>query len=143
MTIFKTVPFLHTAPEGNPALDVGIDLIDKLFTNVVQDLSAVMLAPTINTVDPVEFTVLPLPAKIALVVPEFIILLIPPPINEYSPDVVLPHPPPINEYEPLVVFLNPPLIVDLQELEILHCPPPMFDLNPLTVLKVPPAMEAY
>jgi hypothetical protein len=41
------VPLLQTEPLGNPADDVGIFLIDKLFTNVAQTLSAVILEPTI------------------------------------------------------------------------------------------------
>ena len=45
--MFNAVPFLHTEPEGNPALDVGIDLIERLLTCNVQLLSAVMFAPII------------------------------------------------------------------------------------------------
>ena len=45
--MFKTFPFFQTAPEGKPAEDVGIFLIDKLFTNVVHSLSAVIHEPTI------------------------------------------------------------------------------------------------
>ena len=39
---------LHTIPEGNPAVDVGIVFIERALTNVVQVLSDRMLSPTIN-----------------------------------------------------------------------------------------------
>jgi hypothetical protein len=44
----SVVPFLHTEPEGNPALEVGMLTIDKLLTNVAQVLFAQMQLPTIN-----------------------------------------------------------------------------------------------
>ena len=46
--MFKTPALLHTDPAGKPAEDVGIFLIERLFTNVVQSLSDVMFEPTIN-----------------------------------------------------------------------------------------------
>jgi hypothetical protein len=45
--ISKTVPFAHTEPCGKPAAAVGIFIIDRLFTNVVQVRLAVMFEPTI------------------------------------------------------------------------------------------------
>jgi hypothetical protein len=41
--MFKIPTLLQTDPEGRPALDVGMFLIDRLFTKVVPALSAVML----------------------------------------------------------------------------------------------------
>jgi hypothetical protein len=46
-TIFNVPKSFHTAPEGKPKKDVGMFLIDKLFTNVVLHLSAVIPKPTI------------------------------------------------------------------------------------------------
>ena len=46
--MFNTPPLFHTDPLGNPADEVGIDLIDKLLTNVAQTLSDVMFEPTMK-----------------------------------------------------------------------------------------------
>jgi hypothetical protein len=46
--MFSMPKLFQTDPLGNPADEVGIDLIDKLLTNVVHTLSDVMLEPTIN-----------------------------------------------------------------------------------------------
>ena len=43
----KTPELLQIEPLGKPADDVGIFLIDRLFTKVAQALSAVMQEPTI------------------------------------------------------------------------------------------------
>jgi hypothetical protein len=47
-TIFRTPLLLHTDPAGNPTDDVGISLIDRLFTNVAQERSLVILDPTMK-----------------------------------------------------------------------------------------------
>jgi hypothetical protein len=50
-TIFNVLPSpvsFHIAPDGSPAEDVGMFLIDNWFTNVAQAISAVMFEPTIN-----------------------------------------------------------------------------------------------
>jgi hypothetical protein len=39
---------LHTIPEGNPAVDVGIVFIESALTKVVHALSDVIFEPTIN-----------------------------------------------------------------------------------------------
>jgi hypothetical protein len=46
-TIHSTPALLQIEPLGNPAADVGIFIIDKLFTNVAQALFAAILLPTI------------------------------------------------------------------------------------------------
>jgi hypothetical protein len=46
-TIVKIPELLHTEPLGKPALDVGIFVIERLFTKVAQTLFAVILEPTI------------------------------------------------------------------------------------------------
>ena len=63
VTIFNIPKLFHTEPLGKPADDVGIFLIDKLFTNVVQTLSAVILFPTI-TAETQAFVSLQKPPKI-------------------------------------------------------------------------------
>ena len=45
--MFNTPELLQTEPAGKPADEVGIFLIDKLFTNVAHCLSAVIQEPTI------------------------------------------------------------------------------------------------
>ena len=71
---------LQIAPEGKPAEDVGIFLMDKLFTNVAHCLSAVIHEPTIIALLHVE-----------------VLLHIPPNIAELQDDAVLRQPPPIVE----------------------------------------------
>lgn len=46
--MFKTPKLDQTLPDGKPALDVGTSFIERLFTKVVQFLSAVMLDPAIK-----------------------------------------------------------------------------------------------
>ena len=84
-------PSDQTAPDGKPALDVGIFKIDKLFTNVVQTLLAVIQEPTIIVSAQV-----------------FVLLHCPPKIDDLSPDAVLQQPPPIVDIYPDEVFLLPP-----------------------------------
>ncbi len=62
--MFKTLPFFQTAPDGNPADEVGIFLIERLFTKVVHTLSAVKFDPTIIALAHV-FVLLLFPPKIA------------------------------------------------------------------------------
>jgi hypothetical protein len=59
--MFSAFPFLHTEPEGNPADDVGMLLIDRLLTNVVHTLSVVILFPT--TKEQLQVAKLLLPAR--------------------------------------------------------------------------------
>ena len=47
-TIFKVPLSLHTEPAGKPADDVGMFLIERLFTNVAQERSLVILDPTMK-----------------------------------------------------------------------------------------------
>lgn len=98
-TILSTFPAevsFHTAPDGNPADEVGMSIIDKLLVNVVQDLFALIFEPIINDVVPVDDIVFPLPAKI--------------PLNGAL--TLFPIPPPINEQSPLAIFKYPPLTVE-------------------------------
>jgi len=76
--MFNTPPLFQTAPAGNPAADVGILFIDKLFTKVAQALSAVIFEPTIIALSKVD-----------------VLLHAPPKIEEYSDDAVL-FPPPLT-----------------------------------------------
>ena len=46
--MFNTLPFCQTDPAGNPAEEVGILLIERLFTNVVRSLSVAIPEPNIN-----------------------------------------------------------------------------------------------
>ena len=81
-TIFKKqFASLYTDPIGKPAGVGGIFIIDKLFTNVEQDLFAVMLDPIINVLfwDCIELNC---PPKIPELVDESIILAEPPFIVE-------------------------------------------------------------
>jgi hypothetical protein len=55
---------LHTIPEGNPAVDVGIVFIESALTKVVHALSAVILEPTIIALQNVDVLLNP-PPKIA------------------------------------------------------------------------------
>ena len=75
-TIFKVPLSLHTEPEGRPAEDVGMFLIDRLFTNVAQERSLVILDPIIKESEQ-EATFIP-----------------PPNIPEFAPLDVLQTPPP-------------------------------------------------
>jgi hypothetical protein len=65
--MFNTPELLQTAPEGNPAEDVGIVFIERLFTKVVHTLSEVILDPTIN--EQAKEAVFDLPPKIAAEAP--------------------------------------------------------------------------
>jgi len=58
------VPFLHTAPDGKPADEVGIFVIDRLFTNVVHTQFAIIFDPTI-IVQLLLFVLLPVPPRTA------------------------------------------------------------------------------
>jgi len=78
-TILSVPPSFHTDPAGKPAELVGIFIIDKLLTNVVQLRFAVISEPTI--IDLKQDTELHAPPSIA----------------ERLPDTVLREPPPINE----------------------------------------------
>lgn len=89
----NTPPLFQTAPVGNPTADVGIFIIDKLLTNVVQSLSAVILDPTIMEWKQLD------------------ILLHPPRIDEYVPDDMLDCPPLIIDQSPEAVLPPPPPIV--------------------------------
>lgn len=60
--MFKTPELLQTEPEGKPADDVGMFLIERLFTNVVHTLSDVIFEPTINVLAH-EATLLHCPPK--------------------------------------------------------------------------------
>jgi hypothetical protein len=75
--MLSTPELLQTEPDGNPADDVGMFLIDRLLTIVEQFLSAVIPSPITNV-----------QAKLLIVLPE-------PPII------------PLKELEPLIVFLEP------------------------------------
>ena len=136
-TIFKTPELLQTEPEGSPADDVGIVLIDRLFTNVVQVLSEVMFAPTMNDVVPVEDIVFPLPAKIPLN-EALTVFPLPPPTNEHAPDEVLHLPPTTEEAIPDDVFLYPPLTVENATLLLLQLPPPTNEQAPPVEFCIPP-----
>jgi hypothetical protein len=74
-TILSVPKSFQTAPEGKPADDVGIFTIDRLFTNVVHILFAVMQEPTII-------------AQLQLAVE----LFLPPKIDVWLPDAVLQKP---------------------------------------------------
>jgi hypothetical protein len=76
--MFNTPQLFQTEPLGNPLGDVGIFIIDRLLTNVVQFLFDVMLLPTI-------YELLSL------------IVLLSPKIPEQIPEVVLYKPPSIIE----------------------------------------------
>jgi hypothetical protein len=94
-TIHKVPELLQTEPLGKPALLVGMLTIDKLFTKVAQTLLAVIFEPTIIAQAQV-----------------FVSLLLPPNIEEYRPEAVLPRPPPINDKsQEAVLLLPPPTIV--------------------------------
>jgi hypothetical protein len=75
-----SVVHLHTIPEGNPAVDVGIVFIESALTKVVHALSDVIFDPTIIEQSNVD-----------------VLLLIPPKIAEHAPLAVFKLPPPINE----------------------------------------------
>ena len=91
----NTPALFHTEPLGNPAADVGMFLIDKLFTNVVQALSAIIFEPTIIVLSH-ELVLLQTPPKIEEQLPDAIFVK-PPLIDERFPDDKLKHPPPIAE----------------------------------------------
>lgn len=97
MTIHNALPIRYTEPIGNPAPLVGIFIIDKLLTNVVQDLSAVILEPMMwVSVLPVILLLTP-PNIDELFDDPLIILSLPPPINDDHDEVALQQPPPITE----------------------------------------------
>ena len=135
--MFKTPALLQTEPEGSPADDVGIFLIDRLFTNVVQTLSVVMLEPTMNAVVPVDTIVLPLPAKIPLN-DAVTVFPLPPPINEQAPPAILRIPPTTDDVVPLITLLQPPPANDAVPLDVLEHPPPANDALPHETLNPPP-----
>lgn len=112
-----SVVHLQTDPEGKFVADVGIFLIDKLFTNVAQSLSVTILDPTIKDLfvwsvllDPpsIDESVIPIP---------IIVLQLPPRIEEVlevaDPHIVFLHPDPMNEQLKLTLLHSPPAIVDL------------------------------
>ena len=70
-------------------------LIDRLFTKVVQTLSAVILEPTIIAQAQV-----------------FVELHLPDAIKELSPEAILQQPPPTVELVPEAVFERPPPTVE-------------------------------
>ena len=70
-TIANIPPLFQTEPDGKPLADVGMLLIDRLFTNVVQALSAVIFEPIIIALEQV-----------------LILLHIPPNIAEHEPETV-------------------------------------------------------
>ena len=84
---------LHTAPLGKPADDVGMVLIERLLTNVVQTLSVVMPVPITN--DKSQDAIFPLPPK----------------RPEKQPDAVLFMPPPTKLPCPTEQLLFPPTSV--------------------------------
>ncbi len=77
-TILRVLSVVHLqiAPFGNPVGPVGILIIERLFTKVVQALFAVMLEPTIIAQEHV-----------------FVLLKFPPKIEEKNPDAQLLQPP--------------------------------------------------
>ena len=62
--MLRTPPLLQTLPAGSPAELVGIFFIERLFTNVAQTLSVVMLEP--ETKDSAQDAVLQQPPNIPL-----------------------------------------------------------------------------
>ena len=94
-TILRVLSVVHLqiAPFGNPVGPVGILMIERLFTKVVQALFAVMLEPTIIAQEHV-----------------FVVLLYPPNTEEKHPDAMLLRPPAIVEHSPDAQLLNPPRI---------------------------------
>lgn len=75
--MFNTPELLQTEPDGKPADDVGIFLIDKLLTMVEQFLSADIPLPMIYV-----------HVKLLIVLPDPPII----PEKELVPLIVLPHP---------------------------------------------------
>lgn len=92
--MFNTPALLHTEPLGRPTEDVGIFFIDKLFTNVVQTLSAVILEPTIMAQANVD-----------------VVFKQPPNIADALLRTLFSEPPPTNPKEAEEQFLYPPLTV--------------------------------
>ena len=60
--MFNTPLLDHTEPAGKPAADIGMFLIDRLFTNVVHVLSVVSPCPMTN--DKLHVAEFPTPPKI-------------------------------------------------------------------------------
>ena len=103
-TISKTVPLRQTEPDGNPTAAVGMFLMDRLFTKVVQVLSAQILFPTIILLlnPQVSFNAPPNIAEKDA--PAGIVLLLPPPITERSAAIILKQPPPITATADVIMF---------------------------------------
>ena len=114
-TMFKTPPLFQTEPEGKPNDDVGIVLIERLFTNVVHSLSAIIPTPII--IAPVQQDVFPHPPNIA----------------EFNAFIQFIAPPPINELIPETLFVIPEKTDELQADAILLLPPPTILKHPLAV----------
>ena len=79
--MFRTPLLLHTAPDGSPADEVGMFLIERLFTKVAHILSALIFDPTMKD----------------LLHPVSIVLHSPPRIAEKGERAMLLHPPPTVE----------------------------------------------
>ena len=92
--MLSTPPLFQTEPAGKPAADVGIFIMDRLFTNVVQVLSAAIFEPTIN--------VQALPQ---------ILLHSPPKTTEYKASAILRKPLPTYEKSPLETLHLPLFMV--------------------------------
>jgi hypothetical protein len=88
-TILRVPPSLHTIPAHKPAADVGIFIIARQFTCVVQDAIAVIQEPIMNVhVSPVIELDIP-PNIPEAVEPDDMILLQPPPTVDLLPDAAL------------------------------------------------------
>lgn len=126
-TILNVLSIVHLQiePEGKLALLVGIFIIDKLLTNVVQALLVTILDPT--TKDLSVWSVLLDPPSIdESVIPNPIIVLQLPPrivdvVEVTLPNIVFLHPDPMNEHPSCIVLHSPATIEELTTLPF-TCP---------------------